>query len=160
MPVVAFVLPWNATVCPATVSKIAIVAALTASANVAPPLLSTVTVPSGCVVPTAPDTVTIPAVLKVTFALLGSVLPSMEPVVIGVATPVPTVSVFAFSIVAFPSVINPVEVPPTVAVSVTFTGVVPRLITPTPAAVIVPAMFFADGATATTPPVNASASVL
>ena len=74
--------------------------------------------------------------------------------------PVPTVSDFVFAMVAFPSVISPVEVPPTTALSVTFTGVEPRLITPVPAAVIVPAMFFKDGAVATTPPVKASASVL
>ena len=55
--------------------------------------------------------------------------------------------------------ICPVEVPPTVALAVTLTGVVPRSITPVPAALIVPAMFLLDGALATTPPVNASVSL-
>ena len=160
MPVVAVVFPWNATVCPSTVSKIATVAARTVLANVAPPLRVTVTEFSGCVAPTAPETVTIPVVLKATLALFASVVLSIEPVLIGVPTPVPTVSVFAFAIVALPSMISPVEVPPTSAVSVTFTGVVPRLITPTPAVEIVPAIFFKDGAVATTPPVNAITSVL
>ena len=60
--------------------------------------------------------------------------------------------------VALPNVIWPVDVPPTVAFPVTVTAVVPRLITPVPAALIVPAMLLLDGAVAITPPVNARLS--
>ncbi len=61
--------------------------------------------------------------------------------------------------VVLPSVIAPVEVPPTVALAVTVTPVVPRLMTAVSAAEIVPAMRLLDGAVAVTPPVNAVLSV-
>ena len=49
-------------------------------------------------------------------------------------------------------------VPPTVAVSVTVVAVVPKLITPVPAALIVPAMLLLLGAVAVKPPVKVSTS--
>ena len=72
----------------------------------------------------------------------------------GVAAPAPTVSVNPLLMVALPSVIAPVDAPPTVAFAITVTGVVPRLIAPVPNAEIVPAIDLLLGAVAANPPIN------
>ena len=72
----------------------------------------------------------------------------------GVAAPVPIVIVKPLLMVALPSVICPVDAPPTVELAVTVTAVVPRLITPVPKAEIVPAIDLLLGAVAITPAVN------
>ena len=62
--------------------------------------------------------------------------------------------------VAFPKVICPVDVPPTVELPPTLTPVSasPKVITPVPAAVTVPFKLMLLGAVAITPPVNAIVS--
>ena len=162
MPVVALVLPWKATVCPSAVFRIAIVPALTALANVAPPLFITVSVPMS--VPTTPATFTAPVVLMVRFDAKPPAVPDTAARLIGVATPVPTVSVTPSASSAFPIVISPVEVPPTSELPSTETPVSasPSLITPTPAALTVPFKRMPAVApvcaVATTPPVKAIVS--
>ena len=132
------------------------VAASTVLLKVVPPELVSVSVPMS--VPTAPVTLTAAVVFSVRFDAVPPAVPLTLPSVSGVAAPVPTVRVLLSARVALPSVIWPVEAPPTVASSVTLTAVVPRLMTAVPAALMVPAMFFDDGAVAVTPPVNARLS--
>jgi hypothetical protein len=76
------------------------VVAVTAPANVVPPLSVTVTTPMS--VPTTPPTLTTPVVLKATFDAAPSATPLIVPVVIAVATPVPSTSV-AIMIAIFPA---------------------------------------------------------
>ena len=74
-----------------------------------------------------------------------------------VAKPVPTVNVTPFAKVTFPRLIAPVAAPPRTDVAVTETGVPasPKVITEAPVlAAIVPAIFTAFGAVATTPAVK------
>ena len=125
------------------------VAALTAPLNVVPPdcVISRVPVPRLAVL-----AVTVPVVLRVKPDPAPPLL--TDPKVIAFAIPVPTVSVNPLLIVASPSVIAPVDAPPTVAFAVTVTGVVPRLIAPVPNAEIVPAINLLLGAVAITPAVN------
>ena len=132
-------------------SVIVTVAALTAPLNVVPPDCVIVKVPMS--VPTAPA-VTAPKVLRVRLLANPAAVPVIDPRVMILLIPVPTVRVTLSTRVAFPIVIAPVDVPPTSDVPPTFTPVVPRLITPVPAAVIVPLMVLLEGAVATTPPVN------
>ena len=127
------------------------VAAVTPPVNVPVEQLVTVTVP--ILVPTAPDTVKEPVVLKVRFALPepGPVTEDNE---IGVAAPAaPTVNVALLARVMAPMVIWPVEVPPTTEVPVTETGLF-RLMTPVPAAVTLPYNVMPEGWVAVTPPVK------
>lgn len=115
-------------------------------------LFVTVTVLSGCVLPTPPLTVTAPNVLMVKLAELA-LTPLIELKLIGVLAPPPTVKVSPLLIVVAPKVICPVEAPPTVALSVTAI-VLLILITPVPPAETVPARLICDGAVAVTPPLN------
>ena len=96
--------------------------------------------------------VTVPVVLRVKPDPAPPLL--TVPKVMGVAAPVPIVSVKPLLMVALPSVICPVDAPPTVELAVTVTAVVPRLITPVPKAEIVPAIDLLLGAVAITPAVN------
>ena len=111
-----------------------------------------VTVPIS--VPTAPLTVAAPVVFIVRLDTPLRAVPETEPKEIGVIAPAPTVNVTSFDKVALPKVICPVDVPPTVEFPETVTAVVPKLITPVPAAVIVPLIVFELGDIAVTPPVN------
>ncbi len=104
-------------------------------------------------VPITP-TLAAPVVLIARFDTVPPATPDIDPKVMAFAIPVPTVSVNPLLMVALPSVISPVDAPPTVAFAVTVTGVVPRLITPVPKAEIVPAIDLLLGAVATKPPVN------
>ena len=79
--------------------------------------------------------------------------------VIALPIPVPTVRVIPSANVVSPSVIAPVEVPPTVAVFANVTEVAPKLITALPPAVIpfvTPAI--TPGAVAVIPPVKVNVS--
>ena len=68
---------------------------------------------------------------------------------------VPTVSVTPSARVVLPRVIAPVLVPPPIVeLPVTFKGLVARLMTPVPAAVMLPVMVLLEGVVATIPPVN------
>ena len=146
----------NDTVVASVVSVIVNVPTSTVPLNVVPPLLVSVSVPKS--VPTAPLTVTAPVVLTARLEAAPPATPLTAAKLIGVAAPAPTVSVLPSAIVVLNSVIWPVEAPPTVASAVTLTAVVPRLMTPVPAALIVPAMLFEDGAVAVTPAVKARVS--
>ena len=100
--------------------------------------------------PTAP-TEAVLVVLIVKFGVPAE--PLTVPKEIGVAYPAPTVNVTPSDKVAFPKVICPVDTPPIVEVPVIET--VPKLITPVPAALIVPLIVLELGDVAVTPPVNA-----
>ena len=109
-------------------------------------------------VPTAPLTVTVPVVFNVKLEDEPFNVPVTEDKLNVFALPVPTVRVTPSAKVAAPKVIAPVDVPPTVESPETVTALVPKLITPVPAAVIVPLIIFELGAVAVTPPVNAVVS--
>ena len=101
---------------------------------------------------------TAPAVLSVRLEDKPPAVPITVDKVIGVTAPAPTVNVTLSAKVAAPKVIAPVDVPPTVESPDIVTALVPKLITPVPAAVIVPLIIFELGAVAVTPPVNAIVS--
>ena len=105
-------------------------------------------------VPIAPFKITAPVDVTVRLLTAPDAVPVTEPRVIAFAIPVPTKRVNPLAKVAFPKVMAPVDVPPTVVGPPTVTEVVPRLITPVPAAVIVPLMALLEGAVAATPPVK------
>ena len=127
-------------------------AASTVLEKVVPPDWVMVTVPIS--VPTAPLIVTAPMVLIVRFELVPLAVPVTDERLKVFAIPVPTVSVTPSAKVAAPKVICPVEVPPTVELPDTVTPDVPKLMTPVPAAVIVPLIVLLLGAVAVTPPVK------
>jgi len=106
-------------------------------------------------VPINPFIVTMPVVRTVSELDPPPVVPLTAFRVIGMAVEaVPTVSVTPSARVVFPRVIAPVLVPPIVELPVTFIGVVARLMTPVPAAVMVPLIVLLEGALAMTPPVK------
>ena len=109
-------------------------------------------------VPTTPDTVTAPVVSRVRSLTAPAAVPVIDPRLMVFAIPVPIVRVTPSAKVAFPKVIAPVDVPPTVEFPDTVTGVLPKLITPVPAAVMLPLMVLPEGAVAMTPPVKARVS--
>ena len=146
-------MPLNVILEAAVLSLKVIVAALTVLENVVPPDRVIVTVPMS--VPTAPLTVTAPVVLIVKLEAVPLAVPVTEDKLNVFALPVPTVKVTPSAKVAAPNVIFPVDVPPTVEFPETVTPVVPKLITPVPAAVIVQLIVLELGAVAVTPPVNA-----
>lgn len=111
-------------------------------------------------VPIAPFKITAPVDVTVRLLTAPAAVPLTDPKVIAFAIPVPTVRVTPLAKVAFPKVMAPVDVPPTVVVPPTVTEVVPRLITPVTAAVMVPLMALLEGAVAVTPPVKARASAV
>ena len=156
--VVAVRAPWKAIVPEVSVSVT--VAASTVLPKVVPPDWVISTVPIS--VPTAPLTVTAPVVLMVRLEDTPPAVPVTAARLIGVAAPVPTVSVVLSAIVAVPMVIWPVEVPPTVELPPTATPVPasPRVMTPVPAAVTLPLRLMLEGAVATTPPVKFRVSPL
>ncbi len=108
---------------------------------------------SALVAPSAPLTVIAPVVFNVKLDELAVVVLLTELKLIGVAAPVPTIKVLLSLSVVAPKVICPVDVPPMVVLSRTFT--VPKLIIPIPAAEIVPSTLTCEGAVAVTPPINA-----
>ena len=130
----------------------------TAPEKVVPPEFVMVTVPIS--VPIAPEIVAAPEVFNVKLEAELSAVPVMELMLMGVATPVPTVNVTPFAKVTAPNVICPVDAPPTVAFAETLKlAVGVRVITPVPAAETVPAKLIVAGELTTTPPVNAKLSV-
>ena len=128
------------------------VAASTVLENVVPPDCVMVTVPIS--VPTAPPMVTAPMVFIVKLEDVLPVVPVTDERLKVLAIPVPIVNVTPSASVAAPKVICPVEVPPTVELPDTVTPVVPKLMTPEPAAVIVPLIVLLLGAVAVTPAVK------
>ena len=156
IPVFTVRFPWKATSAPAVESLIVTVLAVTVLWKATPPDWVMVMVPMS--VPTAPATVTAPVVLRVRSLTAPAAVPVINPRLMVFAIPVPIVRVTPLAKVAFPKVIAPVDVPPTVEIPDTVTGVLPKLITPVPAAVIFPLMSLLEGAVAVTPPVNARVS--
>jgi len=151
--VVTVKLPLNAIV--PVVSVSVTVTAATVSANVVPPDWVSVTTPIS--VPTASATFTNPEVLIVRLETAPEAVPVTLSRLIGLAIPVPTVSVAPSTSVASPISIRPVAAPPTKLVAVTATAVLPS-----PSAIVlvdvfaatVPAILSALGAVATNPAVK------
>ncbi len=112
-----------------------------------------VNVLSALLPPIAPLTVIAPVVFKLKLDELAVVVLSTVLKLIAAAAPVPIVKVLPLASVVAPKLICPVDVPPMFVVSTTLT--LPRLITPVPAAVIVPCTLICEGVVAVTPPINA-----
>ena len=145
------------TVVPVVPSWMAMLAASTVPAKFAPPELVSVRLP--ICVPTAPLTLTTPPELNVRLVVPAPAVPLMVPVLMLRAEPVPSVKCLPLAIVRSANVMAPVDVPPTLAVSVTVVPTPPKSIAPVPAEVIAPAMRLVVGAVATTPPTNAVLSL-
>ena len=133
------------------------VAASTVFWKVVPPELVILRLPIS--VPTVPVTEAVPKVLMVKLLADPPAVPAIAAKLTALLIPVPTVRVAPFSIIEFPNVMAPVDIPPTKAFPFLIRSGAFKFITPVPSAATVPIRLINDGLEAVTPPLKLNKSV-